>query len=100
MSVIGKFPNFAIGNGFALWHGVPTECYNSAAMETEVTDKTPPEWGASDLAFAIRELRQEFPSKAEHLIVAAVHVAAERTSPAAGRVRLVQNSREIARRSS
>jgi hypothetical protein len=69
-------------------------------MEPEVTDKTPPGWLTSDLSFAVRELRQEFPTQAEHLVVAAVHLSAEQTSPSAGRVRLVQNAREIVRRAS
>jgi hypothetical protein len=69
-------------------------------MEPDVSDKTPAGWQTSDLSFAVRELREEFPAKAEHVVVAAVHLSAERTSPSAGRVRLVQNAREVVRRAS
>ncbi len=68
-------------------------------MESEAGKPQPNLWRSEDLVFAIRELQQEFPGKAEHLIVAAVHVAAERLPVTNGRVRLVQHAREIMRRS-
>ena len=55
-------------------------------------------WSASDLAFAKRELRQEFPFKADDVLAHAIERAARRTSVGDGRVRLVQSARDAVRR--
>ena len=54
-------------------------------------------WNPTDFAFALRELRQEFPLHSIEALIAALQAAGEKLPAASGRVRLVQFAREQAR---
>src|SRR5439155_8925134 len=95
---IGEFPNKASGAVFIL-SGFLTRGRNCNMSEPDQQNRGEQAsgWSSEDFAFALHELREEYPTQPPQLITATLQNAAQRISSASGRVKLVQIARELFR---